>query len=102
IRSRWSGQPAAGLSVPRPRCSLLLLAPCAGERGRLPPVCGQAVFGRERHRGRLVMSCMTPATDNSWISIDDEEARAFRASVIEWLMINHPHDCPVCEEGEHC
>lgn len=53
-------------------------------------------------RGRLVMSCMTPATDNSWISIDDEEAKAFRSSVVEWLMTNHPHDCPVCEEGGHC
>lgn len=53
-------------------------------------------------RGRLVMSCMTPATDKSWISIDDEEAKAFRASVVEWLMTNHPHDCPVCEEGGHC
>ncbi len=53
-------------------------------------------------RGRLVMSCMTPATDNSWIAIDDEEAKAFRASVVEWLMTNHPHDCPVCEEGGHC
>ncbi|MBQ56490.1 MULTISPECIES: NADH-quinone oxidoreductase subunit NuoG [Pseudomonas] len=53
-------------------------------------------------RGRLVMSCMTPATDNSWISIDDEEAKLFRASVVEWLMTNHPHDCPVCEEGGHC
>ncbi|MCU9949642.1 NADH-quinone oxidoreductase subunit NuoG [Pseudomonas sp. PDM13] len=53
-------------------------------------------------RGRLVMSCMTPATDNSWISIDDEEAKQFRASVVEWLMTNHPHDCPVCEEGGHC
>lgn len=53
-------------------------------------------------RGRLVMSCMTPATDNTWISIDDEEAKAFRASVVEWLMTNHPHDCPVCEEGGHC
>ena len=53
-------------------------------------------------RGRLVMSCMTPATDKTWISIDDEEAKAFRASVVEWLMINHPHDCPVCEEGGHC
>ncbi len=53
-------------------------------------------------RGRLVMSCMTPATDNSWISIEDEEAKAFRASVVEWLMVNHPHDCPVCEEGGHC
>ncbi|VXC29113.1 NADH:ubiquinone oxidoreductase, chain G [Pseudomonas sp. 8AS] len=53
-------------------------------------------------RGRLVMSCMTPATDKTWISIDDEEAKQFRASVVEWLMTNHPHDCPVCEEGGHC
>ncbi len=53
-------------------------------------------------RGRIVMSCMTPSTDNTWISIDDAEAKAFRASVVEWLMTNHPHDCPVCEEGGHC
>ncbi|KJH74020.1 NADH-quinone oxidoreductase subunit NuoG [Pseudomonas sp. ES3-33] len=53
-------------------------------------------------RGRIVMSCMTPATDGSWISIEDEEAKVFRASVVEWLMTNHPHDCPVCEEGGHC
>lgn len=53
-------------------------------------------------RGRIVMSCMTPATDGTWISIDDEESKAFRASVVEWLMTNHPHDCPVCEEGGHC
>jgi NADH-quinone oxidoreductase subunit G len=53
-------------------------------------------------RGRLVMSCMTPVTNNAYISVTDEEAVAFRASVIEWLMTNHPHDCPVCEEGGHC
>jgi len=53
-------------------------------------------------RGRLVMSCMTPASDNTWISIEDEEAKQFRESVVEWLMTNHPHDCPVCEEGGHC
>nr|WP_278991623.1 NADH-quinone oxidoreductase subunit NuoG [Plesiomonas shigelloides] len=53
-------------------------------------------------RGRLVMSCMTPATDGTYISIEDEEAKAFRKSVVEWLMLNHPHDCPVCEEGGAC
>jgi NADH-quinone oxidoreductase subunit G len=52
--------------------------------------------------GRIVMSCMTPAADGTRISIVDPEARAFRASVIEWLMTNHPHDCPVCEEGGEC
>ncbi|MGL5286824.1 MAG: NADH-quinone oxidoreductase subunit NuoG [Aeromonas sp.] len=53
-------------------------------------------------RGRLVMSCMTPATDGSYIAIEDEEAIEFRKSVVEWLMTNHPHDCPVCEEGGAC
>jgi NADH-quinone oxidoreductase subunit G len=53
-------------------------------------------------RGRLVMSCMTPAAENTRIAIEDAEARAFRASVIEWLMTNHPHDCPVCDEGGRC
>jgi NADH-quinone oxidoreductase subunit G len=53
-------------------------------------------------RGRIVMSCMTPATEGLRISIDDPEARAFRSSVIEWLMVNHPHDCPVCDEGGEC
>ncbi len=53
-------------------------------------------------QGRLVMSCMTQAFDNTYISIADAEAKEFRKSVIEWLMVNHPHDCPVCEEGGHC
>jgi NADH-quinone oxidoreductase subunit G len=53
-------------------------------------------------QGMLVMSCMSPVEDDTRISIDDDEAREFRRSVIEWLMVNHPHDCPVCEEGGHC
>jgi NADH-quinone oxidoreductase subunit G len=52
--------------------------------------------------GHIVMSCMTPSAQGTRISIGDPEARQFRASVIEWLMTNHPHDCPVCEEGGHC
>ncbi|MBA3581959.1 MAG: NADH-quinone oxidoreductase subunit NuoG [Gammaproteobacteria bacterium] len=53
-------------------------------------------------RGKIVMSCMTPASNGAWISIDDAEAKAFRKNVVEWLMVNHPHDCPVCEEGGNC
>ena len=53
-------------------------------------------------RGEIVMACMTPADDGTRISIDDPEAKEFRATVIEWLMVNHPHDCPVCDEGGEC
>ena len=53
-------------------------------------------------QGRIVMACMTPAADGTRISIDDPEVQQFRANVIEWLMVNHPHDCPVCDEGGEC
>jgi NADH-quinone oxidoreductase subunit G len=52
--------------------------------------------------GRIVMSCMTQSLDGTRISINDPEVVAFRASVIEWLMVNHPHDCPICDEGGEC
>ena len=45
---------------------------------------------------------MTPAAEGTRISIEDQEAREFRASLIEGLMLNHPHDCPVCDEGGEC
>ena len=59
---------------------------------------------RDEHdtKGRIVMACMTPASDGTRISIGDAEAAAFRASVIEGLMESHPHDCPVCDEGGEC
>jgi NADH-quinone oxidoreductase subunit G len=53
-------------------------------------------------RGRIVMACMTPAVDGARLSVYDPEALQFRGEVIEWLMSNHPHDCPVCEEGGEC
>lgn len=53
-------------------------------------------------KGRLIMSCMVNPTQDMYISVDDDEAKAFRASVVEFLMTNHPHDCPTCEEGGHC
>jgi NADH-quinone oxidoreductase subunit G len=53
-------------------------------------------------RGKIVMACMTPAVEGTRISIEDAEAAEFRASIIEGLMLNHPHDCPVCDEGGEC
>ena len=52
--------------------------------------------------GRLVMACMTPAAEGTHISIKHADAVAFRAGIIEGMMQNHPHDCPVCDEGGEC
>ena len=48
------------------------------------------------------MSCMIPAQDGMVVSTGDAEAVRLRQLVIEWLMLNHPHDCPVCDEGGEC
>jgi NADH-quinone oxidoreductase subunit G len=65
--------------------------------------CAVKQFKDEKDKhGRIVMSCMTPASHGTRISIDDPEAIEFRRRVIEWLMLNHPHDCPVCDEGGEC
>jgi NADH-quinone oxidoreductase subunit G len=65
--------------------------------------CAVKVFKDDKDtRGRITMSCMTPVAEGLRLSIDDPDARAFRSSVIEWLMLNHPHDCPVCDEGGEC
>jgi len=50
----------------------------------------------------IQMSCMIPAQDGMVVSTDDPEAVRMRSLVIEWLMLNHPHDCPVCDEGGEC
>jgi NADH-quinone oxidoreductase subunit G len=65
--------------------------------------CAVKLFRDDKDtKGKIVMSCMTPAAENIRVSVNDPEAVRFRASVIEWLMLNHPHDCPVCDEGGEC
>ena len=65
--------------------------------------CAVKLF-RDEHdaKGRIVMSCMTAAKDGMRISVADPEAAELRQRVIEWLMVNHPHDCPVGDEGGEC
>ena len=58
--------------------------------------------GPDDETGRIDMSCMVPAAEGVRIAVDDVEATAMRRHVIEWLMVNHPHDCAVCEEGGSC
>jgi NADH-quinone oxidoreductase subunit G len=76
--------------------------PAMGSVGACRQCAVKQFKNEEDQQGRLVMACMTPATDGTRISIADPEAKTFRASVIEWLMANHPHDCPVCDEGGEC
>jgi NADH-quinone oxidoreductase subunit G len=56
----------------------------------------------EDARGRIVMGCMTQVADGARFSLNAQNATEFREAVVESLMLNHPHDCPVCAEGGEC
>ncbi len=50
----------------------------------------------------LQMACMVKAQDGMVVSSTDPVALDLRKHVVEWAMTNHPHDCPVCDEGGEC
>jgi NADH-quinone oxidoreductase subunit G len=47
-------------------------------------------------------SCALPAADNQEIRTDSAMVKAAREGVMEFLLINHPLDCPICDQGGEC
>ncbi len=76
--------------------------PAMGSAGACRQCAVVQYQNEEDERGRIVMACMTPITDGAIFSLDGDKATAFRQTVVESLMVDHPHDCPVCAEGGEC
>jgi len=51
---------------------------------------------------KLQTSCSTPVADGMVVTTDSPDVVEARASVLEFLLINHPLDCPVCDKGGEC
>ena len=49
-----------------------------------------------------VASCGFPVSDGMQIFTDTEVVRRARRAVMEFLLINHPLDCPICDQGGEC
>jgi len=49
-----------------------------------------------------VVSCSTPITDNMVVFTKSPLVRKARESVMEFMLINHPLDCPLCDEAGEC
>jgi len=67
--------------------------------------CAVRLYWTDRQgnaRSEIAMACMTEAQEGTRIDIHDPEAVRFRAQMIELMMLSHPHDCPVCDEGSEC
>ncbi len=51
---------------------------------------------------KLLPACATPVTDGMKIYTNTEKVIDAQRSIMEFLLINHPLDCPICDQGGEC
>ncbi|MFM7056723.1 MAG: molybdopterin-dependent oxidoreductase [Planctomycetota bacterium] len=51
---------------------------------------------------KLVPGCQTPAKDGTVIISDSPKVREARKATLEYLLLNHPLDCPTCDQAGEC
>ncbi|MDV7338835.1 NADH-quinone oxidoreductase subunit NuoG [Terasakiella sp. A23] len=82
----------AGLEIPRF---------CYHERLSIAGNCRMCLVEMER-APKLIASCAMPVGEGMVIHTDNEKVRKARENVMELLLINHPLDCPICDQGGEC
>jgi len=56
----------------------------------------------EQMKGRLIPACTTPATEGMVVTTNSDEIRKVRKTVLEFLLVNHVVECPICDKGGEC
>ena len=51
---------------------------------------------------RLVPACQTPAKANTVVLTDSEKVKSAQAQTLEYLLLNHPLDCSICDQAGEC
>ncbi len=51
---------------------------------------------------KLSIACNTPASEGQVVHTRSEKAEKGREAIMEFLLINHPLDCPICDEAGQC
>ncbi|WP_156885348.1 NADH-quinone oxidoreductase subunit NuoG [Acidihalobacter ferrooxydans] len=87
----------AGIEIPH-----FCYHPALGSLGACRLCMVQLEPAREGDRPRNMASCLLKAGEGMRVSLKAAHAVDARQSVIEEVMTNHPHDCPVCDEGGEC
>ena len=84
---------AAGKEVPRF---------CYHERLSVAGNCRMCLVEIEKAPPKPWASCAYPVADGMVVHTDTPMVRAARRGVMEFLLINHPLDCPICDQGGEC
>lgn len=83
---------SAGVEIPRF---------CYHERLSIAGNCRMCLVEVEKSP-KLVASCAMPVMDGMVVKTDTEKVKKAREGVLEFLLLNHPLDCPICDQGGEC
>jgi NADH-quinone oxidoreductase chain G len=64
--------------------------------------CRVCLVEVEQMKGRLIPSCTTPVSEGMVVTTTSDEIQKVRKTVMEFLLVNHVLDCPVCDKGGEC
>ena len=74
---------------------------CYHDRLSIAGNCRMCLVQMERSP-KPVASCAMPVADGMVVYTDTPEVKKMRQGVMEFLLINHPLDCPICDQGGEC
>jgi NADH-quinone oxidoreductase subunit G len=74
---------------------------CFHERLAIAGNCRMCLVEQEK-APKPIASCAMPVAEGMVIHTDSEKAKKARHGVMEFLLINHPLDCPICDQGGEC
>ncbi len=66
-----------------------------------PAVCRMCLVEVEK-QPKLAPACVTAVADGQVVHVNSPAAKEARKGVLEFLLINHPLDCPICDQAGEC
>ena len=83
----------AGIEIPH-----FCYHPALGADGN----CRMCLVGIEDGRPPLVPACKTPALQGMKVQLDTDYIKKIQRDILEFELINHPVDCPICDQAGEC
>lgn len=96
-------QPGEMLIAAADRAGVHIPRFCYHERMSPVGMCRMCLVDVDTGRGPMLQpSCMVPVSEGMVVDTESEDTKRAQEGILEFLLVNHPLDCPVCDKGGEC
>ena len=96
-------QPGEMLIAAADRAGIHIPRFCYHERMSSVGMCRMCLVDVDTGRGPMLQpSCMVPVAEGMVVDTESDDTKRAQEGILEFLLVNHPLDCPVCDKGGEC